>query len=231
MKYIESIRIKPHFERYYKDFSSAYRDWWYNISTRCRVWRSSQDYGCCCGRLVPELNESCVSSLDRAKIGCVVPSRFCCRCPRVCKKAARCETPPCTMNVRSCGGGGCCGCGKPSQICTPSPRICNSPAHSSRAKSPCAPRYPLQCPCSVSGCRDCCSGSNRCGRCDLRRLLNRVSQCQYSFDCRIFFQLLWNWIYLWYLYATIYWMLTETKMKKIERYTAYKKLLSCSALC
>lgn len=118
---------------------------------------------------MPELNESCVSSPDRAKVGCVVPSRSCCRCPRVCKKAARCEPPPCTIDVRSCGGGGCCGgCGKPSQICPPSPRICNSSAHSSRGKSPCVSRCPLQSPCSISGCsRGCCSGLNNCGRYDI----------------------------------------------------------------
>ncbi|XP_071554035.1 uncharacterized protein [Temnothorax nylanderi] len=145
---------------------------------REKVWRSSQDYGCCCGRLAPEPNESCAPSPDRARIGCVVPSRSCCRCPRVCKKAARCEPPPCTTDVRSCGGGGCCGgCGKPGQICTPSPRICNSPAHSSRGRSPCAPRYPSPFPCSISDYRGCCCtcGPNNCRRSCGPRYLSTIS--------------------------------------------------------
>ncbi|XP_039315311.1 uncharacterized protein LOC105196742 [Solenopsis invicta] len=128
------------------------------------VWRSSQDYDCRCEGLVPKLNESYAPSPDRGKTVCVVPlSRSCCRCPRVCKKTARCEPPPCTTCVRSCDGGGCCGggCGKPGQICMPSPRICNSPVYSSRGKSPCALRCPPQSSCSISGC---CSRPNNCRR-------------------------------------------------------------------
>ncbi|XP_011866948.1 PREDICTED: keratin-associated protein 5-5-like [Vollenhovia emeryi] len=126
------------------------------------VWRSSRDHGCCCGGLA--LNDSCAPSPDKVRIGCVVPSRSRCRCPRVCKKAVRCEPPPCTTDVRSCGGSGCCGgYGTPGQICAPSPRICNSPAHSSRGRSCCASRCAPQPPCSIGGCRGCCGGSN-CGR-------------------------------------------------------------------
>lgn len=122
-------------------------------------------------------NESCAPSPDRAKIGCVVPSRSCCRCPRVCKKVARCEPSSCTTDVRSCGGGRCCGgCGKPGQICTPSPKICSSPAHSLRGRSPCAPRCPSQFPCAISACKGCCSGSHNCNRCEHRRVLYSVSQ-------------------------------------------------------
>ncbi|XP_070525811.1 uncharacterized protein [Cardiocondyla obscurior] len=129
-----------------------------SCETRGNVWRSPQYYGCCCRGVVP--NESCASTLDESKIRCVMPSRVCSRCPRVCKKTTRCEPPPCMTDVRSCDGGGCCGgCGPPTRICTPSSKICNLPAHSSRGKLPCAPCCP-QFPCSISSCKDCCSGSN-----------------------------------------------------------------------
>ncbi|KYN14837.1 Cysteine and glycine-rich protein 2, partial [Trachymyrmex cornetzi] len=144
---------------------------------RENVWRSSQGYGCCCGRLVPAPNESCAPSPDRVKTVCVMPSRSCCCRPRVCRKSARCEPSPCTTSIRSCGGGRCCGgCGKPGQICTSSsPRICNSPAHSSRGRSPCAPRCPPQPSCSISGCRSFCSGPNNCRRSRSPRCLSTIS--------------------------------------------------------
>ncbi|XP_025074574.1 uncharacterized protein LOC105429261 [Pogonomyrmex barbatus] len=137
--------------------------------TRENLRRSSQDYGCCCGRLMPEPNESCASTPDRVKTVCAVPSHFCCRCPRVCRKATRCEPPPCVTSVRSYGG-----CGKVTQICTPSPRICNSSAYSSRRKSPCAPRCPSQSPCPIGSCRGCCSGSYNCGRSRSPRCLSNI---------------------------------------------------------
>jgi len=132
---------------------------------RCSVCKSSQGYGCCCGRFVPAPNESCAPSPNRVKTVCVMSSRSCCCRPRVCRKSARCEPSPCTTSIRSCGGGRCCGgCGKPGQICTSSPRICNSLAHSSRGRSPCAPRCPPQPSCSISGCRSFYSGPNNCRR-------------------------------------------------------------------
>ncbi|XP_072760471.1 uncharacterized protein, partial [Anoplolepis gracilipes] len=118
-----------------------------------------RSYGCCCGGFVPEPNESCASNAN-AK----VPSRCCCHCFRVCKKAAKCETSLCTTDIQSCGGRCCgsgCSCEKPSQICIPSPRICSLPAHSSRGRSPCAPRCPSQSPCPSRGC---CSRVFECAR-------------------------------------------------------------------
>ncbi|KYQ52954.1 hypothetical protein ALC60_07680 [Trachymyrmex zeteki] len=139
------------------------------------VWRSSQGYGCCCGRFVPVPNESCAPSPDRVKTMCVMPSRSCCCRPQVYRKSARCEPPPCTTNIRSCGGDRCCGgCGKPGQICASSPRICNSPANSSRGRSPCAPRCLPQPPCSISGCRSFCSGPNNCRRSCSPRCLSTI---------------------------------------------------------
>ncbi|KAG5325801.1 CSRP2 protein, partial [Pseudoatta argentina] len=142
---------------------------------REKVWRSSQGYGCCCGRLVPAPNESCAPSPDRVKTVCVMPSRSCCCRPRVCRKSARCEPSPCTTTIRSCGGGRCCGgCGKPGQICTSSPRIYNSPAHSSCGRSPCASRCPPQPSCSISGCRSFCSEPNNCRRSRSPRCLSTI---------------------------------------------------------
>ncbi|XP_029154722.1 uncharacterized protein LOC114927834, partial [Nylanderia fulva] len=129
--------------------------------------------GCCCGARenirrsyggcwegFSQLNESCASNPNVKAASCTMSSRCWCRCPRVCKKAAKCETPPCTTDVRSCSGGRCCGggcrCEKPGQICISSPKICRSPARASRGKSPCASRCPSQSPCPSRGC---CSGA------------------------------------------------------------------------
>ncbi|XP_028048917.2 uncharacterized protein LOC105829131, partial [Monomorium pharaonis] len=146
---------------------------------RENFWRSSQDYGCRCRGLAPEPSELCAPSTDRTKTVCVTSfSRSCCRCARICKKAARCEPPSYMTGVRSCDGGGCCGggccCGKSDKICASSPKIYNSPAHFSRRRSPCAPRCSSQSPCSLGACRNCCSRSNNCRRSRSPRCLSVV---------------------------------------------------------
>ncbi|GAB1859120.1 Cysteine and glycine-rich protein 2 [Camponotus japonicus] len=120
-----------------------------------------RSYGCCCGGFVSEPNEPCASNAN-AKTACIVPSRCCCRL-RVCKKLAKCETPPCMTDVQSCSGSRYCGCRceKPGQICISPPKICSSPAHSSRGRSPCAPHCLSQSPCLSRGC---CSGAFECAR-------------------------------------------------------------------
>lgn len=127
-----------------------------------------RSYGCCCGEFVSEPNEPCASNAN-AKTACIVPSRCCCRCLRVCKKLAKCETPPCMTDVQSCSGSRCCGCRceKPGQICISPPKICSSPAHSSRGRSPCAPRCLPQ---SLCLSRSCCSGAFECARCKIQLL-------------------------------------------------------------
>lgn len=128
--------------------------------SRCDI-SIRRSYGCCCGGFVLESNELCASNAN-AKAVCTMPSRCCCH-PRVGKKSAKCETPPCMTDVRSCSGSRCCGCRceKPGQICISSPRICSSPAHSSRGRSPCAPRCLSQSPCPSRGC---CSRVFECAR-------------------------------------------------------------------
>ncbi|XP_070168797.1 uncharacterized protein [Polyergus mexicanus] len=131
---------------------------------RENIWKN---YGCRCGGFVPESNESCASNAN-TKAACTVPSHCCCR-PRVCMKTANGETPPCTTDIRSCGGGRCCGSRcreKPGQICIPSPRMCNSPAHSLRGRSPCASHRPLQSSCPS---RDYCTGAFECARSSSQR--------------------------------------------------------------
>lgn len=130
-----------------------------------------RSYGCCCGRFVSEPNEPCTSNAN-AK-ACNVPSRCYCRCLRVCKKLAKCETPPCMTDVQSCSGSRCCGCRyeKSGQICISSPKICSSPAHSLRGKSPCASRCLSQSPCSNRGY---CSTTFECARCKTQ-LVSKIS--------------------------------------------------------
>nr|XP_012230223.1 PREDICTED: keratin-associated protein 5-4-like [Linepithema humile]XP_012230224.1 PREDICTED: keratin-associated protein 5-4-like [Linepithema humile] len=131
------------------------------------VRRSLQDHGCC-GGSTPGPNESCAFSSDAQN--CAV--RCCYHCPQICKKAARCDAPSCAIDVQSCGG---CRGRKPGQICTAPPRTYNSPAHSSRGRSPCAPRCPLPSSCPASSCGSCCSGIYECGRSRSPRCQSTVS--------------------------------------------------------